>query len=142
MDSETFRTFSNWFYSEPHRAKYTPSDPAFLAARETWGKLETVAKEAFEKQRVELDTLKKELDTERMRLVACGVVARADTPESAVRERAMHPAYMSESCRDVARRVDECIQLREQVAILLKICDRTQAQARQVMARLLDGPTA
>jgi hypothetical protein len=54
-----------------------------------------------------------ELERERMRLVACGVVAMADTPDSAAKARDMHPDYRSASCDDVARRVDECMALRK-----------------------------
>lgn len=60
----------------------------------------------------EIDRLQAELDRERMRLAACGVVALADTPESAAKARDMHPDYRSASCDDVARRVDECMSLR------------------------------
>ena len=66
----------------------------------------------------EIERLRAELDTERMRLAACGVVAMADTPESAAEARNMHPDYRSASCDDVARRVDECIRLRAQVETL------------------------
>lgn len=63
----------------------------------------------------EIAELRSELETEQMRNVACGVVAMADTPDSAKQARDMHPDYMSATCQDVARRVDECIKLREQV---------------------------
>lgn len=62
-----------------------------------------------------IDRLKKaesELERERMRLAACGVVALADTPESAAQAREMRDEYRSASCDDVARRVDECMTLR------------------------------
>jgi len=62
-----------------------------------------------------IDRLKKaeaELERERMRLTACGVVALADTPESAAKAREMRDEYRSASCDDVARRVDECMTLR------------------------------
>jgi len=72
--------------------------------------------EELEKER---DQLRNELEIERMRNVACGVVAMADTPDSAKQARDMHPDYMSAACSDVARRVDECIKLREQVKMLL-----------------------
>jgi len=58
--------------------------------------------------------LERELETERMRLAACGVVALSDTPESAARERDMHPDYHSASLDDVIARVDECMDLRRQ----------------------------
>ena len=60
--------------------------------------------------------LRSQLETERMRLSACGVVAMSDTPESAARNRNMKPEYMSASCQDVIRRVDECIDLRSRLA--------------------------
>lgn len=60
----------------------------------------------------ELRRLHKELERERMKLAACGIVARADTPDSAKNARKMHQDYESASCSDVALRVDECIRLR------------------------------
>lgn len=68
----------------------------------------------------ELRRLHATLERERMRLVACGVVALADTPDSAKHARQMHPDYESASCQDVARRVDECISLRAQRDALLE----------------------
>jgi hypothetical protein len=53
-----------------------------------------------------------EIERLRMQLAACGCVALADTPESAVYTRNMHPDYRSASCDEVARRVDECMALR------------------------------
>ena len=63
--------------------------------------------------RKERDALKAELEIERIRLDACGVVAIADTPESAATVRDMREEYRSASCDDVARRVDECMALRQ-----------------------------
>ncbi|MSR12890.1 MAG: hypothetical protein EXR84_14085 [Gammaproteobacteria bacterium] len=60
--------------------------------------------------------LEAELETERMRLVACGVVALANTPESAAQARVMSPNYMSASCGDVMRSVDAEMQLRAELA--------------------------
>lgn len=64
-------------------------------------------------------TVSDELEVLRMQLAACGVVALADTRESAATARDMHEKYKSASCDDVARRVDECILLREQREVLL-----------------------
>lgn len=66
----------------------------------------------------ELTSLRADLERARMRLAACGVVALADTPDSAVEARKMHDDYRSASCDDVARRVDECIRLRAEVETL------------------------
>ena len=60
----------------------------------------------------ERDALRSELERERMRLAACGVVALANTPESATKARDMHPDYRSASCDDVARMVDLQMQYR------------------------------
>lgn len=68
--------------------------------------------------RGELTGLRADLGRERMRLTACGVVAMADTPDSAKEARIMHPDYESASCDDVKRRVDECIELHARVAEL------------------------
>lgn len=68
--------------------------------------------------RGEFHRLQVDLERERMRLFACGVVAMADTPDSARDARAMHPDYESASCDDVKRRVDECIELRARVSEL------------------------
>jgi len=57
-------------------------------------------------------TLQAELERERMRLAACGVVALANTPESAAKARDMHADYRSASCDDVARMVDLQMQYR------------------------------
>ena len=91
-----------------------------------------------------------ELERERMRLAACGVVAMADTPESAARARDMREEYRSASCDDVARRVDECMALRAERDALAaldgwhKAKDAASARpvpAEPVNARLLDVST-
>jgi hypothetical protein len=68
------------------------------------------------RQRVE--ELERDLETERFRLVACDVVALADTTSSREHARQMHPDYRSAACDAVARRVDECIELRAKLAEL------------------------
>ena len=54
----------------------------------------------------EVAELRAELERERLRLAACGVVAKADTPESAKKARDMHPDYHSASLDDVISMVD------------------------------------
>jgi len=68
-----------------------------------------------------------ELEREIMRLAACGVVAMADTLESSAKVRDMHPSYRSASCDDVARRVDECIELRAQRDKLIYLLKQASA---------------
>jgi hypothetical protein len=78
--------------------------------------IEDARKQALAKQATEIAALKYDLDTERMRLAACGIVAMANTPESASKAREMHPAYTSASCGDVANAVDKQMALRAQIA--------------------------
>lgn len=86
-----------------------------------------------------IDRMKKaeaELERERMRLAACGVVAMADTPESAAKAREMRDEYRSASCDDVARRVDECMTLRAErdaLAAKLKDAEHDRDEFRRVM---------
>ena len=63
----------------------------------------------------EIEQLNAELERERMRLAACGVVALANTEESATKARLMHDDYRSASCDDVVRMVDVQMKLRTQV---------------------------
>lgn len=65
----------------------------------------------------EIERLKNELEKERMRLVACGVVALANTKESAKLARKMHDDYWCASVRDVANMVDREINLREALKV-------------------------
>lgn len=68
--------------------------------------------------RRDLAAAQTELERERMRLAACGVVAMANTGESAAHARQMHPDYMSASCQDVMNAVDREMALREEVVRL------------------------
>lgn len=64
--------------------------------------------------RAEIERLTAELERERMRLAACGVVALANTRVSAVEARIkMHEDYRSASCDDVAGAVDREMGWRE-----------------------------
>jgi len=60
----------------------------------------------------QLLSLKKELERERLRLAACGVVAMADTPESAAKARDICPDFWSASLDDVIRQVDALMEAR------------------------------
>ena len=88
--------------------------------RIAWGSdtaLMREAADALELADKRITELEAELERERMRLVACGVVAMADTPDNAKEARKMHPDYESAACSDVARRVDECIELRSKLSV-------------------------
>jgi len=86
---------------------------------------------------VEIERLRAEVERERMRLAACGVVALSDTPESAAKARDMHDDYKSASCDDVARRVDECMALRAEIERLRAECLRLSNDMAEAMAVLL-----
>ena len=70
--------------------------------------------------------LRAELETERTRLAACGVVALANTPDSAKQAREMRPEYWSASCGDVARMVDENIKLRAMIQVALVVLEEVK----------------
>lgn len=76
----------------------------------TLGRLEA-ERDALRQQLAERDA---EIERLRMQLAACGVVALANTPESACGARQMHPDYGSASCSDVADAVDREMTLRQQ----------------------------
>jgi len=75
---------------------------------------DTVKEDLLTSARRELAETKDQLETERIRLAACGVIAMADTENSRDTARDMLPIYRSGSLSDVIRRVDECIELRKQ----------------------------
>lgn len=66
--------------------------------------------------RAELEAARAELEVERVRLAACGVVAMANTPDSAAKTRKILPEYRSASLEEVIRAVDSEMELREQLA--------------------------
>ena len=61
----------------------------------------------------EIHRLTEELDDERMRHAACGVVALSNTPETAAKARDMLPKYRSASVKEVERAVDAEMKYRE-----------------------------
>ena len=76
----------------------------------------TMASEEYDAMVAERDRLMAENERLQMQLAACGVIALANTPESACEARKMHPDYMSASCHDVANAVDREMKLRTQLA--------------------------
>lgn len=64
-----------------------------------------------------------------MQLAACGVIALANTPESACEARKMHPDYMSASCSDVANAVDREMKLRTQLAEARELLEESSDMA-------------
>lgn len=82
-----------------------------------------------------IDNLEAENERLRMQIVACGVVAMADTPAGSIEARNMHPDYKSASCDDVARRVDECITLRAEVERLKDLADSEGSRAAEYLRR-------
>ena len=80
----------------------------------------------------EIDRLRAELEREQMRLAACGVVAMANTSDTATKARDILPEYRSASCDDVARVVDENMKLRAAI-------DRVRALHRSYSAEAPAG---
>lgn len=95
----------------------------------------------------ERNRLRAELETERMRLVACSVIALANTPESAASARDMHPDYQSPYCDDVARAIDREIALRAELAACKQDAKHRITRLRDALANLhgncyvADAPT-
>lgn len=56
-----------------------------------------------------------QLEVERMRLAACGVIAMSNTAESASKARQMRPEYWSASAEDCANAVDREMALQERI---------------------------
>jgi hypothetical protein len=77
--------------------------------------------------------LEDQLETESMRLAACGVVALADTALSHVEDRKMLSKYRSASLSYVERRVDECIELREKLAAMTEERNVLASWKRQML---------
>lgn len=77
-------------------------------------KLMITDNEYIKKLEKENAELRAELEKERMRLAACGVVALANTKESAKKFRDMHEDYWCASVKDVANAVDREMALREE----------------------------
>lgn len=71
----------------------------------------------------ERDEARADLETERLRLAACGVVAMANTPESAARVRDILPVHFSASLHSVMGAVDREMELRAEVERLRKTLD-------------------
>ena len=100
-----------------------------LAANHGWGFCDAVADEINDLEasyaslfkthgelQSDLASAQEELERERMRLVACGVVAMANTPESAADARQIHEDYRSASLSDVERAVNAEMKLRTDLA--------------------------
>jgi len=100
-----------------------------LAANHGWGFCDAVADEINDLEasyaslfkthgelQSDLASAQEELERERMRLVACGVVAMANTPESAADARQIHEDYRSASLSDVERAVNAEMKLRTELA--------------------------
>lgn len=87
------------------------------------------------KLRSELRSANGELERERIRLAACEVVALADTPESATKARDMLTEYRSAACDSVARRVDECMRLRVELAELRSRLDKSSSEHQNLYSQ-------
>ena len=76
----------------------------------------------------EIERLRADLEREQLRLAACGVVALANTPESAAKARQMHDDYRSASCDDVARAVDREMALRAALVAAMEIVQKERTR--------------
>lgn len=72
----------------------------------------------------DIDEVLRDLERERVRLAACGVVAMSNTPETAAKARTMDVEYWSASCADVASAVDREMSLRAENERLREALER------------------
>lgn len=94
-------------------------DVACAEIKELQRELDEAAQTRYDLQE-RLGAANDKLETERIRLAACGVVALSNTPESAEKARQMQGIYWSASCEDVARMVDKNMELQRQNAELVE----------------------
>ncbi len=80
--------------------------------------------ERFDERNEIISQLKNQLETERMRLVACGVIAMSNTNDSLSKVLDMHDDYKSASLNDVERAVRAEIRLREENALLRQVLEK------------------
>lgn len=98
---------------------------ALTAAKSNLDNYKTATPEQLRARVAELEA---QIETERMRLAACGVVALANTRKSAAKAREMLPEYRSASLEDVIRAVDSEMLLRDQLSDLARLRDVDAAQ--------------
>ena len=91
-------------------ARRNHTEQAFLILAMDWA----------EKANAEIDKLQKDLERERMRLVACEVVALGNTPESAAKAREMRQEFCSTACDAVASAVDREMRYRESLEKIIE----------------------
>lgn len=75
--------------------------------------------------------LEHELETERMRLAACGVIALSNTADSAINSRDMLPEYWSASAQDCASAVDREMDYRSRLAVTEQERDELRKDAER-----------
>jgi hypothetical protein len=92
----------------------------------------------LDRLRAENGRLVQELDDERMRHAACGVVAQANTPQSALNARDMLSKYRSASVMAVESAVDREMLLRIELAEASKWRDFYELQSQRTMAQLAE----
>lgn len=80
--------------------------------------------------------LEGELEAERIRHAACGVIALSNTLDSAKQARQMKDEYWSASCADVANAVDREMALRDKLAE----CEAREAKLRDALKVLMSSP--
>jgi len=106
-------------YLAPEDYELPPPDPALLAA----------ANRALGEQ---LEAVKAELEVERVRLAACGVVAMSDTPESAKKARDMR--------EDIRQGFAECFRVLAPDGVLVFKWNETQVKVSEVLALTDENP--
>ena len=108
-----------------------------VSRRDNWCTTPVYRKPKTSIQAAELERLRKaalleqELETERMRLAACGVIALANTSNSAIQARDMLPEYWSASAQDCASAVDREMGYRSRLAMAEQERDELRKDAER-----------
>ena len=111
-----------------HEPKSAITAAELATLREKAAMLETVALSRCA-DRIKLSRLEQELETERMRLAACGVIALSNTADSAINARDMLPEYWSASAQDCASAVDREMDYRSRLAVTERERDELRKDA-------------
>jgi len=134
-----------WVHYRDHNGRRPTT--IHLCDSDSQGAFEVIRKPTHSIPAAELATLREkaarlehELETERMRLAACGVIAMANTVDSAAKARDMLPEYWSASAQDCASAVDREMDYRSRLVVAERERDELR-KALQIAFQHIDKET-
>ena len=142
----TYTGWRNLYDLSPIYEPTTPTETEDNPPPQRFQEIEASEQREVQRQLLRrIDTLETELERERLRLTACGVAAKADTPESAAKARDIHPDYRSASLDDVCEMVDRLMTARarlneqESIASADAASSGKERLAQQVKRKMLEN---